>query len=165
MTIFWLLIVLHVAIIACALVSGVFLTFSDFVMKSLAATRDPGGIEAMQIINRKVMPTIFMVLLLGMSAAAPVLGVYAYMAVPTVAAGWIIAGCLVYVFGVFLVTVVCNVPMNQRLEGLENTSAEAAAYWHHYVPRWSVWNHVRTAASGAAAICLLIGSSRLAGAI
>ncbi len=165
MTIFWLSIVLHVAIMACALVSGVFLTFSDFVMKSLAATREPGGIEAMQIINRKVMPTLFMVLLLGMSALAPVLGVYAYLAAPTSASGWIIAGCIAYVVGVFLVTVVCNVPMNQRLEGLDNNSAEAAAYWQHYVPRWSVWNHIRTAASGASAICLLIGSSRLAGAI
>ena len=165
MTAFWLLIVLQVAIVACGLVSGVFLTFSDFVMKSLAATQGPGGIEAMQIINRKVMPTFFMVLLLGMSALAPLLGLYAYMAVPAPASGWIIAGCLAYVFGVFLVTVMFNVPMNQRLEGLDNTTAEAAAYWQHYVPRWSVWNHIRTAASGAAAVCLLIGSSCLGGAV
>ena len=165
MTTFWLLIVLQVAILACGLVSGVFLTFSDFVMKSLAATRGPGGIEAMQIINRKVMPTVFMVLLLGMSALAPVLGVYAYMAAPASAAGWIVAGCIAYVIGVFLVTVVCNVPMNQHLAGLDVTSAATTAYWQHYVTRWTVWNHIRTAASGAAAVCLLIGSSRLAGAI
>ncbi|MCP5084528.1 MAG: DUF1772 domain-containing protein [Alphaproteobacteria bacterium] len=165
MTIFWLLIVLHVAIVACGLVAGVFLTFSDFVMKSLVATQGPGGIEAMQIINRKVMPTVFMVLLLGMSALAPVLGLYAYMAVPASASGWIIAGCFAYIIGVFMVTAVFNVPMNQQLEGLDNTTAAAAEYWQHYVPRWSMWNPVRTAAAAAAAVCLLVGSSRLAGAI
>ena len=42
-----------------ALLAGVFLSFSDFVMRSLAATQPAGGIEAMQQINRKVFRTLF----------------------------------------------------------------------------------------------------------
>ena len=41
---------------------SVFLTFSDFVMKSLFASQPATGTEAMQIINRKVYHSIFMVL-------------------------------------------------------------------------------------------------------
>ena len=67
MTSTWFLIVCEISVIACVLVSGVFLTFSDFVMKSLAAANPVGGIESMQIINRKVFKSVFMVLLLGMS--------------------------------------------------------------------------------------------------
>lgn len=164
MTSYTFLVVVHMCVIACGLVAGVFLTFSDFVMKSLAATDTAGGIQAMQNINEKVMPTLFMVLLLGISAAAPVLGVYAYLSVPFPSAVWIIAGCLAYCFGVFLVTVIFNVPMNNRLARLQNTAPEAAVYWRHYLRRWSAWNHVRTLASGAAAVCFLIGASSLAGA-
>ena len=67
----WFLIVSAVAVLACGLVAGVFLTFSDFVMKSLAASPPAGAIEAMQVINRKVYRTLFMALLLGMAALSP----------------------------------------------------------------------------------------------
>ena len=52
--------------LAAALVAGVFLTFSDFVMPSLFAAAPSAGTEAMQIINRKVYRSIFMVLLIGL---------------------------------------------------------------------------------------------------
>ena len=39
---------------ATGLLAGVFLTFSDFVMESLLASKASAGTEAMQIINRKV---------------------------------------------------------------------------------------------------------------
>ena len=39
------------AVIACALVVGVFLTFSDFVMRSLNWSSPEAGIEVMQSIN------------------------------------------------------------------------------------------------------------------
>jgi len=48
MTAVWLLVGCGVAVIACALASGFFLTFSDFVMKSLMATSSASGVEAMQ---------------------------------------------------------------------------------------------------------------------
>ena len=82
MTANWFLIVSEVSVIVCGLVAGVFLTFSDFVMKSLAASRPASGIESMQIINRKVFKTVFMALLLGMSALSPLLTGYAYYQKP-----------------------------------------------------------------------------------
>jgi len=42
------------AILAYALVGGVFLAFSDFIMRSLSLTSGVGGVEAMQVINREV---------------------------------------------------------------------------------------------------------------
>ena len=156
MTSDWVLLICASSVIACALVAGVFLTFSDFVMKSLAAAQPAAGIEAMQIINRKVFKTVIMVLLIGMAAISPVLIGYAALALSGAAAGWVIAGGVFYFVGVFLVTVAGNVPMNQRLDALDHTSAEAAVYWQTYVPVWSRWNTLRTASSTASAVCYLV---------
>ncbi len=153
---------LVIAAIATGLVAGVFLSFSDFVMRSLAAAEDVAGIEAMQMINRIVYRSIFMVLLMGMvpvSAAISALGLWL---APGAAAKWMIVGGVVYVLGVFLVTAICNVPMNKRLDGLAHRGAEAAGYWPDYVRNWSLWNHVRTASSVIASAAFLMAALDLA---
>ena len=73
MTSIWFFIVCEISVIACGLVSGVFLTFSDFVMRSLDGARTAAGVEVMQVINREVFRSVFMFLLLGMSALSPFL--------------------------------------------------------------------------------------------
>ncbi len=156
MTSAWFLVVLEIAVVACGLVSGIFLTFSDFVMKSLAAANPAGGIESMQIINRKVYKSVFMVLLLGMSALSPFLIGYSLLYVSGSAFAWIVAGGASYLAGVFLVTVFCNVPMNKRLDAMDYSSSDAASYWKTYVTNWSFWNHIRSISSGASSVCFLV---------
>lgn len=158
----WMLYASEFSVIAYALVAGVFLTFSDFVMRSLAATQPASGIEAMQLINRKVFRTLFMVLLIGMAVVSPIMAAFAIWQEGGPAAAWIIAAAVTYVIGSFGVTVVFNVPMNERLDRMAHDSAVAAAYWHRYVPAWSFWNTVRTLASAAAAVFMLMAVVELA---
>lgn len=159
-----LFIVCQFSVIACALVSGVFLTFSDFLMRSLDGARTDAGVEVMQVINRKVMGTVFMALLLGMSALAPILGVYGWIAVEGPASLVIPAAGAIYLVGVFGVTVAFNVPMNNRLATLDHANFEAAAYWEEtYLPRWTAWNWVRTVASAISATLFLAACVVLAG--
>ncbi len=145
--------------IACAMVSGVFLSFSDFVMRSLDKSERAAGIEAMQRINREVFRTLFMVLLIGMFVLSPVLiwlGWSNFVGLPSVL---IIAGAAVYCVGVFAVTLFGNVPMNVRLDRLTHSSTEADAYWTAtFYPRWTFWNHVRTASAAVASACFLLAS-------
>jgi uncharacterized membrane protein len=130
------------------------------------------GIDNQVAITSRVLGAIALVLLfamIGMVVIAPYasfLGVF----VGTVALGagcvvvsffpWhpsrspmLFAAALLYVVGSFLVTMVFNVPMNNRLARLDHASSEAAAYWPVYVREWSKWNHVRTVASLASAAC------------
>ncbi len=156
MTPTWFLVLCQFSVIACALVAGVFLTFSDFVMRSLDGARPAAGVEVMQVINREVFRSVFMFLLLGMSALSPFLIGYAYLRVGGPAAELIVAGAAVYLAGVFLVSLVFNVPMNNRLEAQDYAGAEAAAYWKKtYFPRWTFWNYVRALAAAASATCYL----------
>lgn len=153
----WFLIVCAMSVIACGIVSGVFLTFSDFVMRSLNGAEPAAGVEVMQVINRNVYQSVFMVLLIGMSVMSPILIALAYISATGPAAAWIMLGGAIYLVAVFVVTVVFNVPMNKRLDRTPYATAEAAQYWAStYWPRWTLWNHVRTLGSALAAGCYLI---------
>jgi uncharacterized membrane protein len=146
------------AVMATGLVAGVFLAFSDFVTKALVSVAPDVGIKTMQKINRMVYGSIFLVLFMGMAAYFVVLSGYAYFYLISPATSWIISGGLFYLVGVFLVTIVFNVPMNKRLDALDASSTDTIIYWEEYQPMWTLWNHVRAAASTLTMLCLLIAS-------
>ena len=146
------------AILAYALLGGVFLAFSDFIMRSLALTGGHGGIEAMQVINREVFRWGFMTLFLGMAAVSVVVAGYGAIGVSGPAGTLVMMAGLVYLVGCFGVTVFFNVPMNEALAGMETSSVTARDYWlQTYVPRWTFWNSVRTVACALSAALLLFG--------
>ncbi|QDC10778.1 DUF1772 domain-containing protein [Oceanicola sp. D3] len=148
----------HLAVLAYALVGGVFLAFSDFIMRALAATSGQGGAEAMQAINREVFRWVFMALFLGLAPASLALIVYAALGLTGPAATLFAAAGLVYLVGCFSVTVAFNVPMNEALARMDLSQEATRAYWTGtYVPRWTFWNTLRTIACGLAAALLLFG--------
>ena len=145
-------------ILAYALVGGVFLAFSDFIMRSLSLTSGTGGVEAMQVINREVFRWVFMALFLGMAAISLVIAAYGGLLVGGGPGKLIMLAGLVYVVGCFGVTVFFNVPMNEALAGMDLSSEATQDYWTNtYLPRWTVWNTVRTLACGLSAALLLVG--------
>ncbi|MBV6656621.1 MAG: DUF1772 domain-containing protein [Devosiaceae bacterium] len=149
---------LQLSILAYALVAGVFLAFSDFIMRSLALTGGAGGVEAMQVINREVFRWVFMALFLGMAALSIIIAGYAWVNLDSPAGTLIMLGALVYLFGCFGVTVAFNVPMNQALENMELASEVTRAYWlETYVPRWTFWNSVRSGAAALSSTLLMFG--------
>lgn len=149
---------------ATGLVSGVFLTFSDFVMKSLAASRPSAGTEAMQIINRKVFRSIFMVLLIGMIPVSILTAIFGYFFHGgTLSALLVIAG-LLYFFGVFFVSAIGNIPMNNTLEALPQGSVEAQKYWPDYLHEWVLWNHIRWIAALGVSACYMVSAVLMANA-
>lgn len=151
-------ITLQFAIIAYALVSGVFLAFSDFIMRSLAHTGGIGGVDAMQAINREVFRWVFMTLFIGMAPVSLAIVAYGgFVAGNGPGALFVMAG-LIYFVGCFGVTVLFNVPMNEALAGMDASSDTARDYWTGtYLPRWTFWNSVRTVASALSAALLLFG--------
>lgn len=155
-TTFFLL--LQLSILAYALVAGVFLAFSDFIMRSLSLTGGTGGVEAMQVINREVFRWVFMALFLGMAAVSLAIAGYGVANLSHPAGALILAAGLVYLIGCFGVTVVFNVPLNEALAGMNLSEDATRAYWTGtYLPRWTFWNTVRTLACGLSAALLLFG--------
>jgi uncharacterized membrane protein len=65
-------------------------------------------------------------------------------------------GSALYVVGVFVQTMVVNVPMNNALDAVDPTSDEGASYWRTFLDRWTPWNHVRTLLGTAASATLVV---------
>jgi len=155
----WFFIICQLAIIFCALVGGVFLTFSDFIMRSLDKADPASGIEVMQIINREVFRYVFIpsfFVLAGFSLfAIP----YAAITLSGTTALLVIIAGVIYLAGVFLVTIVFNVPMNNKLATLEHSSPQAEVYWQTtYLPDWTFWNTMRAISCLLAAICFMVAT-------
>jgi len=62
----------------------------------------------------------------------------------------LLAGGLIYLVGMFAVTVVFNVPLNDALAATDPASGDAKVLWARYLSAWTLWNHVRTVASTVA---------------
>ena len=151
-------IALQFAIISYVLVSGVFLAFSDFIMRSLAHTSGIGGVDAMQVINREVFRWVFMTLFIGMAPVSLAIAAYGGFVLGAGPGALFVLAGLVYFIGCFGVTVFFNVPMNEALAEMDASSETASAYWNGtYLPRWTYWNTVRTGASMLSSALLLFG--------
>ena len=147
---------LQFAVLAYALLGGVFLAFSDFIMRSLAHTSGTGGVEAMQVINREVFRWIFMVLFIGLAPLSLLISAYGGWSVGGGPGALMVLAGLVYVIGCFGVTVFFNVPMNEALAGMELGSERTQGYWTDtYLPRWTFWNSVRAVACALASAILM----------
>ncbi len=154
----WFLLLCQFSVIGFALVAGVFLAFSDFLMRSLSKADGHGGVEAMQIINREVFRVVFMALFLGLVPVSAALTVYAIVVLSGFDSALIALSGLTYVAGTFGVTVVFNVPLNEKLAPLDHSLPETERFWRHtYLPRWTFWNSVRTVASVMSSLLLLLG--------
>ena len=67
-----------------------------------------------------------------------------------------LAAALVYLLGAFGVTSVFNVPLNGEIAPLDPARPENAQAMVSYISEWTLWNHVRTLASLASFVLLLL---------
>ena len=152
------------AALGCGLVAGIFLAFSSFVMQALARIPPPAGIAAMQSINIVVLNPLFLPLFLGtglLCLGLLAFSIFHWRSQP--AAAWWAVGAVWYLVGTIGVTMTCNVPRNDALAKIDPAPPASVEVWQRYVQEWTRWNHVRTGAALAAAMCLTIALVRLPG--
>ena len=142
--------------LACALMGGIFFAFSSFIMPALGRIPPDEGIRAMQRINIDVFHWTFMSAFFGTPLACIAVAAWLIHSSNDQAALYGVIGCLVYVFGNFVVTAAGNVPLNNALAVVDSNTADPAREWTRYAVGWTRWNHVRTAASLAAAAAFVL---------
>jgi uncharacterized membrane protein len=135
------------AALGSGLIAGAFYAFSTFVMKALARLQPDAGIAAMQSINVVVINPLFLGVFVGTAGLCVLLIIGALMRWEKPGAGYLLAGSVLYVVGTFLVTMICNVPLNNSLAALAIDAPDAAQRWAEYVSKWTMWNHIRTVAA------------------
>ncbi|MDH3689664.1 MAG: DUF1772 domain-containing protein [Gammaproteobacteria bacterium] len=140
-----------VAALGCGIVAGVFFAFSTFVMKALGRVPPEAGIGFMQSINVTVLTPWFMGVFFGTGIACIVALTHSLYHWGETGTLLRFAGSALYLAGSILVTIVFNVPRNERLAAVSPADPSSEEVWGSYVSSWTAWNHVRTAASFAAA--------------
>jgi uncharacterized membrane protein len=136
--------------IGCGLIAGLYFAFSAFVMTALGRIDQAAGIAAMNAINVDIVRSVFMPLFFGTTLSCAVLVVLGGLRWQEPGAITMICGGVLYVVGMFVVTVVFNVPLNDQLAAVDPADRAAAPVWTRYLTDWTCWNHVRTLASTAA---------------
>ncbi len=149
------------AALGCAVLAGIFLAFSNFVMRALARIPPAAGMLAMQSINVVVLNPMFLALFFGTAAACLVLVVLAVWRWPAPGTTALLVGGILYVVGTFVVTVAFNVPRNKSLAQINASASDSVAPWRNYVSGWTRWHHVRTISALAASGFLSFALSRI----
>lgn len=147
--------------IGCGLIAGLYFAFSTFIMTALDRIGPAQGAAAMNSINSTILGSLFMPLFFGTTIAAAVLAVLALFRWGEPGMMIMLAGGLIYVVGMFICTVVYNVPLNNELARAGPSSAEL---WARYLRDWTFWNHVRTVASTSAMALFIAAILARAGA-
>jgi uncharacterized membrane protein len=146
-----------VAAIGCGLVAGVFFAFSSFVMPALARLPAAQGIAAMQFINVQAVTPLFMTALFGPAIVCLGLAGWAVTHLGERPSALVFAGCALYLVGTIGTTIVFNVPLNNRLAGLDPQSSGAGDLWSRYLTAWTAaWNHGRTVVALAASLAFTV---------
>ncbi|WP_456640319.1 anthrone oxygenase family protein [Bradyrhizobium sp. USDA 10063] len=143
-------ILLWFSALGCGLMAGLYFAFSTFIMGALGRIGQASGIAAMNAINVDIVRSLFMPLFLGTTLVSAILALVAVFRLGEPGALAMLAGGVVYVVGMFVVTMIFNVPLNNALADADPASTEAASLWARYLKEWTFWNHVRTVASTAA---------------
>lgn len=147
---------ISVTAIGAALVAGIFYAFSTFVMQALGRLAPREGIAAMQSINVVVINPLFFLAFFGTGVLCVATIAASLLSETGVSLAPALTGGILYIVGCIGVTMVGNVPLNERLAKVSPDDTEAESLWSLYLARWTLWNHVRTAASLAAAAFLVI---------
>lgn len=141
----------HVLRFLCMLwvgvMAGFFFAFTVLVMPGLDATEPLAAMSAMQAINDAVRNALFAIGFFGAMVLC-----LAVILVSLIRRGgstsWTaLMGAVIFVIGVFGVTVGFNVPLNETLATLDPTLPENASAMTVYIEDWSFWNNVRTFAN------------------
>ena len=146
--------------LACAIwvgvMAGFFFAFSFVVMPGLGAMEPLAALASMQVINLAVRNAVFALGFFG--ALILCIGVALHALIRRDASAWRLAlsAALIYLVGAFGVTTLFNVPLNAEIAPLDPARPENAGAMVAYISQWTLWNHLRTLASLAAFVLLLL---------
>ncbi|MEY8758898.1 chryseobasin maturation helper ChrI [Chryseobacterium tongliaoense] len=139
-----------------ALIGGLFYAYSCSVVLGLGKLSDVEYLKAMQSINREILNPVFFLSFMGTAVMLP-LSTFLYRAQSPVFILLLLAA-IIYLIGVFGVTVAGNVPMNDQLDQFNITDSTMEAIKkvrENFENRWNFLNNIRTICSTLSIILVI----------
>ena len=140
-------VLLWTAALSSGLIAGVYFAFSGFIMQAFRKINTTQSIAAMNSINEAILRSLFMPLFFGSTLISVLLIIVALVNWDETGSGLTLIAGSIYFVGMFVCTVLFNVPLNNTLAKTEPDSVDAHQVWSHYLKTWTNWNHLRTISS------------------
>jgi len=152
-------IILLLTSFSSALIAGLFYAYTCSVNPGLGRLPDAGYIAAMQSINKAILNPIFYFSFFGTLIFLPVCA-YLHYGQHDPAPFWLlISALIIYLTGVFGVTAIGNIPLNEALDRfnlLSASSREITAQREMFEKRWNNLNSIRTVSSSITILLVII---------
>ena len=138
--------------------AGFFVTWSVSVIPGLNKLSNEAFIRSMQSINRYIQNPVFFIIFFGPIVLLALVSYQLYNLGQLGTFKWILASLILYVIGVFGVTVIGNVPLNNRLAkvDLESSETELNTQRVAFEQPWNKYHYIRTVVSVLAFVCIAI---------
>ena len=145
--------------VGSAIVGGIYTNFSARVMPRLGSLPDVEAIETMQQFNRDALQLPFTTFFFGTAVASVWSLVHSLCKGDRTVGDQVSAvGGVLYLAG-WVLTIVYNVPRNNRLDAVVAGTAEASQVWHMDLNEWTSANSVRAVLSLLGAVGLGVGTA------
>jgi uncharacterized membrane protein len=149
-------IILLATAISTALIAGLFYSYACSVSPGLGSLPDKEYLSAMQSINRAILNPVFFLSFMGTLLLLPVC-TFLYRGHPSFLL--LLIATLVYIFGVFGVTIFGNVPLNNMVDAFDISGSSAQSITElraKFEIPWNRLNTIRTIGSIVSLILVLI---------
>lgn len=135
------------SVVSIGLVAGIFFAFTVAINPALKQLSDATYIQAMQAINKVIENPAFFFAFMGAIIFTPIA---AFMQKNKEASILLFIAFVVYLIGVFGITVFMNVPLNNTLAKFmisTASSSELSQARADYAEPWNLWHNIRTIAT------------------
>lgn len=149
---------LIITTVLVSLLAGIFLAYVVSVNGALHKLTDREYVRAMQQINIVIQNGLFFLAFMGPVPLLPIITYMSRDATNPLQFPLLLAASVIYIGGSFILTIVGNVPYNERLArvNVDGGSSEVAAARAQFEKPWNAMHAVRTIASIAAAVLLVV---------
>lgn len=152
-------IILASAIFLTGLMAGIFFTWSNAVKPGIGKLGDIEYLRALQSMNRVILNNAFRIIFLGAIIAVALVPVFYFNLYPKNIFWLFVFTLVIYLIGVFGVTVSGNIPLNEILDktNLESITLEEIKTLRESIElKWNNYNLIRCISSGITFILLIV---------
>ncbi|WP_257668956.1 anthrone oxygenase family protein [Parapedobacter tibetensis] len=151
---------LYLASIALTgLLAGLFYGYQCSVINGLGRLNDKAYLLAFRSINKAILNPVFFLSFMGSLFILAISTFVFYKTGDTQILPYVVTSLIIYAIGVFGITVAFNVPLNESLASSDINTLSANQLKEmrlQFEGTWNKWHLIRTIASIASFICLII---------
>ncbi len=155
--------ILLLTMLFSGLMAGLFFAYACSVNPGLHTLSDSEYLKAMQSINEKIQNRYFFTVFMGILVLWPAAAWIQYKTVDRTTFYLFLSAAIIYYAGVFGVTVLGNIPLNNQLAGLDINGMDSrsmASFRSNFEVKWNTYHLIRTVLSVVSFLLTVIASLR-----